>query len=80
MIVKEDGAAVHVVTNLLQPNDVKVLAKDGIAARKPSELSPMPTGMLVTLQKDEILDLVAFLESGGDPRHKAFGKQPGGTK
>ena len=74
VVVKEDGAGVHVVTNLLQPNEVKVLAKDKIAARKPSELSPMPTGMLVTLQKDEILDLVAFLESGGDPKNKAFGK------
>jgi putative heme-binding domain-containing protein len=74
VVVKEDGAEVHVVTNLLQPKDVKVLGKDKIAARKPSELSPMPTGMLVTLQRDEILDLVAFLESGGDPKHKAFGK------
>jgi hypothetical protein len=34
----------------------------------------MPTGMLVTLQREEILDLVAFLESGGDPKSKAFGK------
>ena len=74
VVVKEDGAAVHVVTNLLQPNEVRILAKDKIAARKPSELSPMPTGMLVTLEKGEILDLVAFLESGGDPKSKAFGK------
>jgi hypothetical protein len=34
----------------------------------------MPTGMLVTLQKDEILDLLAFVESGGDPKGKQFGK------
>jgi putative heme-binding domain-containing protein len=74
VVVKEDAQGVHVVTNLLLPNEVKVLAKDKIAARKVSELSPMPTGMLVTLQKDEILDLVAFLESGGDVKGKAFGK------
>ena len=74
VVVKEDAQSVHVVTNLLLPNEVKVLAKDKIAARKPSELSPMPTGMLVTLQRDEILDLVAYLESGGDPKHKVFGK------
>jgi putative heme-binding domain-containing protein len=65
VIVKEDAASVHVVTNLLLPNEVRILAKDKIAARKPSELSPMPTGMLVTLEKAEILDLIAFLESGG---------------
>jgi hypothetical protein len=34
----------------------------------------MPTGMLVTLQKDEILDLAAFVESGGDPKAKVFRK------
>jgi hypothetical protein len=34
----------------------------------------MPTGMLVTLQKDEILDLTAFVESGGEPKAKVFGK------
>ena len=62
------------MSNLLLPNEVRVLAKDKIAARKPSELSPMPTGMLVTLQKDEILDLVAFIESGGDAKSKLFGK------
>jgi putative heme-binding domain-containing protein len=74
LVVKEDAAAVHVVSNLLLPNEVRVLAKDKIAARKPSELSPMPTGMLVTLQKEEILDLVAYLESGGDAKYKAFGR------
>jgi len=74
LVVKEDAAAVHVVTNLLLPNEVRMLAKGNIAARKPSELSPMPTGLLVTLQKDEILDLVAFLESGGDPKSKVFSR------
>jgi hypothetical protein len=65
---------VHLVTNLLLPNEVRILPKNKVAARKPSELSPMPTGLLVTLAKDEILDRVAFVESGGDPKDKAFGK------
>jgi len=74
LVVKEDAVLVHVVTNPLQRNEVRVLAKSVITARKPSELSPMPTGLLVTLQKDEILDLLAFVESGGDPQGKQFGK------
>jgi len=74
IVIKEDADTVSVVSNLLLPGDVKILPKGKIAARKFSELSPMPTGMLVTLQKDEILDLVAFLESGGDPKHAFFGK------
>jgi cytochrome c len=34
--------------------------------------SMMPDGLLTTLTDDEILDLVAYLESGGDARHPAF--------
>ncbi|HVR85480.1 MAG TPA: PA14 domain-containing protein, partial [Planctomycetota bacterium] len=73
LVVKEDSVGVHVVTNLLLPNEVRILSKDRITARKPSELSPMPTGLLVTLAREEILDLVAFVESGGDAKGKAFG-------
>jgi len=34
----------------------------------------MPTGMLVTLQKDEILDLAAYVEAGGDAKALFFKK------
>ncbi|MBV8878836.1 MAG: c-type cytochrome [Planctomycetaceae bacterium] len=42
-----------------------VLARRSIAARKPSALSPMPEGLLNTLGKFEVLDLLAFLEADG---------------
>jgi putative heme-binding domain-containing protein len=63
LVQKEDAQEVHVIPNLLNPSDVKVLPKSKIQARKPSDLSSMPTGLLVTLQKDEILDLIAYLMS-----------------
>jgi putative heme-binding domain-containing protein len=72
LVAKEDASEVHVVPNLLNPADVRVLAKSKISARKPSDLSSMPTGLLVTLQKEEILDLVAYLEAGGDPGHARY--------
>jgi putative heme-binding domain-containing protein len=64
LVTKEDAQELHVVPNLLQPADVKVLPKSKIQARKPSDLSSMPTGLLVTLEKSEILDLLAYLLSG----------------
>ncbi len=64
-IVKETRQAVHVVPNLLAPNEVKVVPKRQIAKRIPAKLSPMPTGLVSMLTKDEILDLLAFLEAGG---------------
>ena len=32
----------------------------------------MPTALLITLEKDEVYDLIAYLVSGGDPRHASF--------
>ncbi len=43
-----------------------------IESRKLSKISPMPEGLLNTFSKEEILDLLAFLESLGDPKHPDF--------
>jgi len=32
----------------------------------------MPNGLVDSLSRDEILDLLAFLRSGGDPAFEAF--------
>ena len=39
---------------------------------EPSKISPMPTNLLSLLNKEEILDLVAYVLSGGNPRHEMF--------
>ncbi|MCO6455293.1 MAG: HEAT repeat domain-containing protein [Pirellulaceae bacterium] len=41
-----------------------------------SPVSLMPAGLLNTLSRDEVLDLLAFVLAGGDPRHPAFDKRP----
>ena len=43
---------------------------------EPSKISPMPTGLLNLLTKDEILDLAAYVLSGGNPRHDLFRRTP----
>ena len=53
---------------------------DDVAEKRESKISLMPQGLLVTLDRDEILDLLAYIASGGDPEHPAFirrGKQGG---
>jgi len=42
-----------------------VIPKKSIAQRKPSAISPMPEGLLNTLGRLEVLDLLAFLEADG---------------
>jgi len=64
-ILKEDDSDVQVITNLLTPDVVTTVRKKGLEARIASTLSSMPEGMLSTLTKEQILDLLAFLEAGG---------------
>ena len=42
--------------------------------RKTSEVSIMPGGLLNTLSEEEVLDLLAYLESGGDSAHPIWGE------
>jgi putative heme-binding domain-containing protein len=55
---------------------VTTVKKTDISAREPSKLSPMPEGLLQVLKKEEILDLLAYLESGGDRTKPQFSKKP----
>ncbi|MFO1512012.1 MAG: plastocyanin/azurin family copper-binding protein [Verrucomicrobiota bacterium] len=70
MIVKEEGEVLTVqsgpVASLVQP-----LKKSEIKAQKPQKSSLMPLGLLNTLSAEEILDLLAFVKSGGNaPAHQ----------
>ena len=37
-----------------------------------SPISMMPPGLINTMSKDEVLDLLGYFISGGDPEHPAF--------
>jgi putative heme-binding domain-containing protein len=64
-IVKSDAEGIDLVQNPLAPQTVtRVLAKN-IELKKPSKQSAMPEGLLSPLSKEEILDLLAFMETGG---------------
>jgi putative heme-binding domain-containing protein len=65
VIVKEDDAEYQVVTNLLTPHTVTRIRKNAVDEKTASKISPMPEGLLNILTREEILDLHAFLESGG---------------
>ena len=43
-----------------------------IAEQKASTVSPMPTALLNSLTKEEIFDLLAYLESDGNRKHPSF--------
>ncbi len=65
MIVKEDTDTATIQTG---PSDalIQTLKKPEIKERKPQSSSMMPVGLLNALTKEQIFDLLAYLESGGD--------------
>lgn len=63
---------------VLKPNplaaEVVEIAKAQIKTRVLSEVSPMPAGLLNVLKADQILDVLAWFEAGGDPKAKVWAK------
>ncbi len=72
-IANETADEVVVRPNPLETETVKI-KKSEIKSRELSKISPMPEGLLNNFKKDEILDLLAYLESLGDPKHPNFTK------
>lgn len=70
-IDSEDDERIVLKPNPLSPEVVEV-GKSLIVRREVSDVSPMPAGLLATLKEDQILDLLAFLESGGNPSAPNF--------
>ena len=70
---REDDERVVLKPNPLSPEVVEV-AKAQIKERKISDISPMPPGLLNALKAEQIFDLLAYFETGGDASHKAWAK------
>lgn len=62
-IVNLKGKDYRVRTDQLNPGVLTPVAFNEIEAMKPSPVSMMPAGLLDTYQKDEILDLIAYVRS-----------------
>lgn len=69
VIVKEDKRTIEVVTNLLTPDVKTKIEKDAIEQQVKSSVSAMPAGLLDVLTRDEIADLLAFLQAKELPEH-----------
>ncbi len=72
LIVKETPTEVEVLVNPLAKEAPLVLKVSQIDERKKSPTSIMPKGLLDKLTHEEILDLVAYVYAGGDPKNKVF--------
>jgi putative heme-binding domain-containing protein len=70
-ILEENDTRIVLVPNQLTGEKVEV-KKGNVQGRVASKLSPMPANLVDILTRDELLDLLAYLESGGRKEHAAF--------
>ena len=72
VVVNLNGDRMTLNTDLTDPNKRVDIDRKSVEQMMVSKTSPMPAGLLNPMTKDEILDLVAYLVSGGDPKHPLF--------
>ena len=65
LILNEGTESIDILSNPLKPKDVVVIRKESIEARTQSKLSTMPLGLLNNFTKEEILDLLSYVQAGG---------------
>lgn len=73
-LLEENDKKLVLQPDLLKPDKVEVKKSD-IQRRVASKLSPMPEGLVNVLSQDELLDMLAYMESGGRRDHPAFARQ-----
>ena len=71
-VTNYSGDGITVNTNMQDPNATVTVNRNEIESMEPSKTSMMPAGLLNTLHEDELLDLMAFLLSRGDPHNPMF--------
>ncbi len=75
VVVHEDDTIIRLLSNPLSEGEQpKEVAKAEIDQRAESETSLMPLGLLNVLNKQDILDLLSYIESGGDRTPGVFRK------
>jgi putative membrane-bound dehydrogenase-like protein len=70
IIIAEDATTVTIMTG--SPAKEQKIAKKAIDSRRASPVSIMPTGLLNTLDKEQILDLLAYVLAAGNADDPAF--------
>ncbi|MEQ2008416.1 MAG: hypothetical protein ABMA26_16670 [Limisphaerales bacterium] len=71
MVEREADNKLFVRPSPLEEKLIEV-AVTNVRERRLSEVSPMPSGLLNSLRLEQVLDLLAYLEAAGDPKHRNF--------
>lgn len=70
----DSDSKLHLVPDAGEPGKSVFFSRDRIRKRSLTDISAMPSGLLDRFGEDDILDLLAYLLSGGDPKDSMFRK------
>jgi putative heme-binding domain-containing protein len=73
-IANMNGNIMMVCTNMMDPNNFTNVDASKVVKTEESKISMMPPGLLFMLKEDDILDLMAYLLSKGNPDDPMFAK------
>lgn len=74
VVVNLSGDTFTINTDLTNPNQRVTVDRRSIERMEVSDISAMPTGLLGRMTQDEVMDLIAYLISGGNADHEFFKK------
>jgi putative heme-binding domain-containing protein len=68
------GVGAKTITLQIDPlrSETVEVVREHIEQTSPATLSPMPSGLANVLTMEEVLDLIAYLKSGGDPQAAVY--------
>lgn len=75
IILSQDDKSIRVADNPLNQFEPTEIQLSAIAAKEAAKVSLMPADLLNTLTEDELLDLLAFVQAGGDAEHSIYKKK-----
>ena len=71
-VINDDGKKITVMTDPVDPTKTAEIQKDDIDEMRPAKTSLMPDKLLNELNQQELLDLLAYLMSRGNPNAIEF--------
>lgn len=72
IVVYEDDDVIKLVENPIEATKEIKVDKFEIEGRKRSDVSIMPLGLVDTLTREEVLDLLAYVMADGDEKHRLY--------
>jgi hypothetical protein len=64
-----------VAPSMLAPQATIAILEADVKTQEPSPVSPMPPGLLNQFTKEQIVELMAFLDAGGDRNAAVYKKK-----